>query len=152
MLKRDSYYGPIRTRSRAAPQSARQGRCADWLLGLFSVSRSRLIRTGGANGIGAATVGVFHKRGALVVFGDLDSASGEKVSSQYDGKKVQFLRTDVTKYEDNLALFRLALKTYGRVDHAMGIAGIMEQRNIFDSGLTIEDVEQVLSYNRETRG
>lgn len=34
----------------------------------------------------------------------------------------------------------------------MGIAGIMEQRNIFDSGLTIEDVEKVLSYNRETRG
>lgn len=33
----------------------------------------------------------------------------------------------------------------------MSIAGIIEQGNIFDSGLTIEDVEKVLSYKSETR-
>ena len=86
---------------------------------------------------------MFHKHGALVVFGDLDSASGEKVASRYESKTVQFLRTDVTKYGDNLALFRLALKTYGKIDHAFSIAGVVEQGNVFDPGLTIEDVEKV---------
>jgi len=88
----------------------------------------------------------------LLVFGDLDSSSGEKVASKYDRKTVRFLRTDVTKYEDNLALFRLALKIYGRVDHAFSIAGVLEQGNLFDPGLTVVDVEKVRKhYKTEER-
>lgn len=83
------------------------------------------------------------ERGARVVFGDLDAASGEKLASKYDNERVKFLRSDVTKYEDNVALFQLAVKSFGIVDHALSIAGIVEQGNIFDPALTIEDVEKV---------
>lgn len=83
------------------------------------------------------------RRNALVVFGDLDTASGERLTSKYDSERIKFLRTDVTKYEDNVALFRLAIKSFGKVDHALSIAGILEQGNIFDPALTIEDVEKV---------
>ena len=98
---------------------------------------------GGANGIGEATLELFNSRGAYVVFGDINSTAGEKVAAKYDSKRVHFLRIDVSKYEDIVALFRLALSEYGTVDHAFSIAGILEQENIFDPSLTIESVEQV---------
>ena len=100
---------------------------------------------GGANGIGAATVNLFAKSGAVIVFGDLDVPAGEKIVADHNNGRIHFLRTDVTKYEDNVALFRLALKTYGKVDHALSIAGIVEQGNIVDPALTIDDVEKVQS-------
>lgn len=106
---------------------------------------------GGANGIGAAIVRLFAQRGALILFGDLDVASGEKLAAEYDPERVHFLKTDVTKYDENVALFRRALDKYGRVDHAFSVAGILEQGNIFDPALTIEDVAKVhdvLTYTR----
>ena len=110
---------------------------------LFLARDQADIRTGGANGIGAATIDVFHKRGALIVFGDLDTASGEKVASKYENNTVRFLQTDVRKYEDNVSLFRRAIEAHGRVDHALAIAGVGEKGDFFGSGLTIDDVEKV---------
>ncbi|KAG6991427.1 tRNA (uracil-O(2)-)-methyltransferase [Physcia stellaris] len=109
---------------------------------LRSLQDKVIVLTGGANGIGAATVDLYVERGARVVFGDLDAASGDTLASKHDSERVKFLRTDVTKYEDNVALFQLALKSFGKVDHALSIAGIVEQGNIFDPALTIEDVEK----------
>ena len=88
---------------------------------------------------------LFAKSGALIVFGDLDVRAGEKLVSDHENGRIHFLRTDVTKYDDNVALFRLALKTYGKVDHALSIAGIVEQGNIVDPALTIDEVEKVQS-------
>lgn len=79
----------------------------------------------------------------MIVFGDLDATSGERLASEYDAERVQFLKIDVTKYEDNVALFRRALNSYGRVDHAFSIAGIVEQGNIFDPAMSLEDVAKV---------
>ncbi|KAL8787333.1 MAG: hypothetical protein Q9195_007792, partial [Heterodermia aff. obscurata] len=109
---------------------------------LRSLKDKVVVLTGGANGIGAATVNLFAKNGALIVFGDLDVPAGEKLASDHENGRIQFLRTDVTRYEDNVALFRLALKTYGKVDHALSIAGIVEQGNIVDPALNIDDVEK----------
>ena len=79
----------------------------------------------------------------MVVFGDIDAASGNKLAAKYDSGRIQFIPTDVTKYNDIVALFELAFKSYGKVDHALSIAGIVEQGNIFDPALTIEDVKKV---------
>lgn len=53
-----------------------------------------------------------------------------------------FVQTDVTNYGDNVALFKTARQKYGRVDHAVAIAGIIEQGKWFDPELTIETVEE----------
>ena len=53
-----------------------------------------------------------------------------------------FLPTDVTKYADNIALFKTARQKYGKVDHALACAGILEQGRWFDPDLTIETVEK----------
>ena len=101
--------------------------------------------TGGANGIGAATVRLFHEGGAKVVFGDVDVAAGDKLVAALDPENVTFVKSDAANYKDNLQLFRTALEKYGKVDHAVSVAGVGENVNWFHPGLTLETVEEVNS-------
>ncbi|MCJ1380407.1 hypothetical protein MMC17_003510 [Xylographa soralifera] len=110
---------------------------------LASLRGKVVVLTGGANGIGAATVRLLFEAGASVVFGDMDTKNGELIVEEIRSQEVLFMKTDVSKYEDNLALFKTAYETFGKVDHAMSIAGIVEQGNWFDPALTIESVEKV---------
>jgi NAD(P)-dependent dehydrogenase (short-subunit alcohol dehydrogenase family) len=60
-----------------------------------------------------------------------------------DGKHQPiFVKFDASKYEDNIRLFRTAYEKYGKVDHAVACAGIIEKGKWFDPGLTIESVEK----------
>ena len=72
----------------------------------------------------------------------MDTKNGEILVQALQSQDVLFMKTDVSKYEDNLALFRTAYERFGKVDHAMSIAGIVEQGNWFDPALTIESVEK----------
>ena len=102
-----------------------------------------VVLTGGANGIGAATVRLLHGVGALVVFGDLATSAAETLlSSLGHPDTITFLTTDVTKYADQLGLFKTAHRKYGRVDHAVPLAGLVEQGKWFDPDLTLETVER----------
>lgn len=107
------------------------------------VSRDSLIsfQTGGANGIGACTVRDLHKVGAKIVFGDFDTKNGEALASALKSD-VYFMPMDVSKYDDNLALFKLALEKFGRIDHAVAVAGIAERGDWFNSKHTISDVQK----------
>lgn len=82
--------------------------------------------------------------GARVVFGDFDKHSGEKLAESFSNPSTLpiFVELDVSKYEDNLKLFRTALDKFGRVDHAIACAGIVERGKWFDPDLTIETVEK----------
>ena len=53
-----------------------------------------------------------------------------------------FVKMDVSKYDDNIRLFRTALETYGRVDHAIACAGVLERGKWFDPGLTVDTIEK----------
>ncbi|MCJ1447009.1 MAG: hypothetical protein MMC23_007517 [Stictis urceolatum] len=108
------------------------------------LSKVVVVLTGGANGIGAATVRLLHSLSASVVFGDLDRVRGAELLSSLspaNPPNVDFVPTDVTRYSDNVALFKHALSLHGRVDHAVSIAGVNEGQNWFRPGLSIEDVE-----------
>lgn len=95
--------------------------------------------TGGATGIGAATVKILSKHGAQVFLGDINTEAAEKLSKECPG--VHFVRCDVTKYEDIYNLFKTAYDKAGRIDHAISCAGIYEVGNWFDPDLTIESVK-----------
>jgi NAD(P)-dependent dehydrogenase (short-subunit alcohol dehydrogenase family) len=102
-----------------------------------------VVMTGGTSGIGAATVKLLLSHGAKVVFGDIAPPK----DSQGD-----FLRTNVTKYEDNLALFKFAFEKYGRADHAViANAGVIEQPGWFQpdgiDSLQQAPAEMVLDVN-----
>ena len=115
---------------------------ASLILSIFWGMRKLTRGEGGGSGIGAATVRAFYARGARVVFGDINEENGRKVAGEFDEKRVLFRQMDVTKYEDNLSLIKHAFESFGAVDHAVYIAGILESGNLFDPGLTIEDVEK----------
>lgn len=104
---------------------------------------SVVVLTGGASGIGAATVRLLHQHGAKVVFGDIDRAKAESIISSLPSASLDFVRTDATSYSDNYNLFRFALSKYGHVDHAIANAGLLEQPGWFDPRLGLEGVEKM---------
>jgi NAD(P)-dependent dehydrogenase (short-subunit alcohol dehydrogenase family) len=90
--------------------------------------------TGGASGIGLATVRRFAAEGAHVVIGDVDSDAGKTAADEAGGL---FVATDVTDPAAVENLFRQADDTYGSVDIAFNNAGISppEDASILDTGL-----------------
>ncbi|KAH6714356.1 putative 3-hydroxyacyl-CoA dehydrogenase [Leptodontidium sp. MPI-SDFR-AT-0119] len=78
-----------------------------------------LVLTGGASGIGEALTHEATKRGAQVVFGDINTELGERVASL---SGAAFVKCDVTSYQDVLSLFKEALRKHGRIDHAVANA------------------------------
>lgn len=102
-----------------------------------------VVLTGGAAGIGASTVRYLHQAGALVVFGDVqDDAAESLLFSLSNPSTITYIHTDVTKYAENIKLFKTALEKHGRVDHACPLAGVIESGKWFDPSLTIESVEK----------
>jgi 15-hydroxyprostaglandin dehydrogenase (NAD) len=81
--------------------------------------------TGGASGIGRATVVALASRGASVVLVDLDEAGGrETVDLTGQPDAVVFQTCDVTDGESLAAAFDAARERFGRVDIVANIAGI----------------------------
>lgn len=90
--------------------------------------------TGGASGIGLATVRRLAGEGAKLVIGDLDPAAGKAAADEVGGLYVPTDVTDQTQVEN---LFRQASDTFGAVDIAFNNAGISppEDGSILDTGL-----------------
>jgi NAD(P)-dependent dehydrogenase (short-subunit alcohol dehydrogenase family) len=84
--------------------------------------------TGGASGMGRATVLRFLEEGAQVVFGDLNEenahATLELAREAGQEKHVRFIRTDVADESDVEAMIRLAVDDFGRLDCVFNNAGV----------------------------
>jgi NAD(P)-dependent dehydrogenase (short-subunit alcohol dehydrogenase family) len=102
-----------------------------------------VVLTGGSTGIGAATVRLLHSVGAHVVFGDINTSAAESiVSSLGEANKVTFVQCNAAKYQDNVALFKVAFEKFGRVDHGIANAGLVERPGWFDAGMSLEDADK----------
>ncbi len=82
--------------------------------------------TGGASGIGAATVKRFCAEGAAVVIADLNEAGGRELVDAVAaaGGRATFQRTDVTAEADVRGAIERAVSTYGRLDAVFNNAGL----------------------------
>ncbi|MBI3785602.1 MAG: SDR family oxidoreductase [Deltaproteobacteria bacterium] len=84
--------------------------------------------TGGANGIGRATVRRFLEEGARVVAADLNPETGKETVDMMTGAgfgaNLRFIRADVAKEEDVAAALRLATEAFGRLDCVFNNAGV----------------------------
>ncbi|CDH52607.1 short-chain dehydrogenase reductase sdr [Lichtheimia corymbifera JMRC:FSU:9682] len=91
--------------------------------------------TGGSRGIGKAVATALVEQGAKVVLGDVLEAEGEATAQEFNSKAnakvAAFIRTDVTKYKDNVAMFKLAETEFGGVDIAFLNAGIGQSDPLF---------------------
>jgi NAD(P)-dependent dehydrogenase (short-subunit alcohol dehydrogenase family) len=106
---------------------------------MSDVKASRLegrvaVVTGGASGIGLATVRRLAAEGAKVVIGDVDPAAGKTAADEVGGL---FVATDVTDQAAVENLFQQAFDTFGSVDIAFNNAGISppDDASILDTGL-----------------
>ncbi|KAH7195130.1 hypothetical protein BKA60DRAFT_601396 [Fusarium oxysporum] len=85
---------------------------------LTALKGNVIVVTGGSSGIGLATVELLLSIGASVVNGDVQAPEKEMAGAY------EFIKTDVTKWEELLALFNKAKETHGRIDHVFANAGI----------------------------
>jgi NAD(P)-dependent dehydrogenase (short-subunit alcohol dehydrogenase family) len=90
--------------------------------------------TGGASGIGLASVRRLASEGASVVVADLNQDEGKRAADEVCGL---FVPVDVTDPDDVERLFAIAHREYGSVDIAFNNAGISppEDDSILDTGL-----------------
>jgi len=79
--------------------------------------------TGGASGLGEATVLELARNGARVVIVDMDAAKGEKLA-QATGDKVLFVQTDVTSEESVGQAIKKAVDQFGEINVAVNCAGV----------------------------
>jgi NAD(P)-dependent dehydrogenase (short-subunit alcohol dehydrogenase family) len=84
--------------------------------------------TGGANGIGRATVLRFLAEGARVVAADLNEVTGRELldlaARAGHASRVRFLRTDVAQEADVEAAVKRAVSEFGRLDCVFNNAGV----------------------------
>ncbi|KAI1766896.1 hypothetical protein GGR53DRAFT_464026 [Hypoxylon sp. FL1150] len=95
-----------------------------------------VVLTGGSKGIGAAFLAQLADVGAKVIYGNMTEPKSAPVSS------VIFVKTDVTSYESVLNLFKTAWSTYGRIDHAVSNAGLVEIGQLFATGVDDANIEE----------
>ncbi|KAF9880072.1 hypothetical protein CkaCkLH20_02026 [Colletotrichum karsti] len=82
-----------------------------------------VIVTGGSSGIGLATVNTLLSKGALVVNADIQPPAQQPEGSY------TFVKTNVTVWAEQIALFKKAKEIHGRVDHVFANAGLGPQAN-----------------------
>jgi NAD(P)-dependent dehydrogenase (short-subunit alcohol dehydrogenase family) len=84
--------------------------------------------TGGASGMGRATVLRFLTEGASVVIADYNATTGERTLGEAiaagHGDAVRFIRTDVAKEADIEAMLKCAVDSFGRLDVVFNNAGV----------------------------
>jgi NAD(P)-dependent dehydrogenase (short-subunit alcohol dehydrogenase family) len=78
--------------------------------------------TGGASGIGAASVRLFVQEGARVVIADIDDDAGPKLESAL-GSNVKYAKTDASRESDIRMVIELAVRWCGRLDCLFNNAG-----------------------------
>ena len=86
------------------------------------LSGKTAIITGGASGIGAATVRLFAEEGARVLIADTQVEQGEELAADL-GESVGFCRVDVTREEDLSGVVDECMKRWGRLDSMFNNAG-----------------------------
>lgn len=79
--------------------------------------------TGGASGIGKASVKLFVKEGARVVIADILDDHGQSLAEEM-GENAVFLHTDVSQEDQIKASVDLAMEKFGRLDCMFNNAGI----------------------------
>lgn len=84
-----------------------------------------MVVTGGASGIGAATVKLFATKGATVIVADLkEKHSKEDSSNAIDASKLSFIKMDVSKFESVKKGLEQIIADHGKIDVMVCNAGI----------------------------
>jgi NAD(P)-dependent dehydrogenase (short-subunit alcohol dehydrogenase family) len=87
------------------------------------IEGSTFLVTGGASGLGGATVRMLAAAGGRVVIADLNADAGERMAAEL-GAGVRFARTDVTREDDVRAAVGAVREAFGGLTGVVNAAGI----------------------------
>ena len=107
--------------------------------------------TGGASGVGRATVALFVREGAEVIFTDLNVEAGERLAAELVaefGDKARFVRQDAASAADWADVSALIQAQFGRLDILVNNAGILAKGSIEDA--TLDDWQRLMRVNADS--
>ena len=121
-------------------RSARDGR----------LGGKRVLVTGGANGVGAASVRLFAAEGAELVLVDRDAAAGAALAAALrdEGAAVHFVEGDVSRVDDARRSVDEALDRLGHVDVLFNHAGIIIVKPFLD--FSLEEWDELMDNNAKS--
>lgn len=105
------------------------------------------IVTGGASGIGLATVKKLLANGAYVVLADVSQKLEEVTRNLGDENHVLGIYTDVSKEDDVQNMINKTIEKFGHLDYMVSNAGIGGSANLLED-VTIEEWQQVIGVNQ----
>jgi NAD(P)-dependent dehydrogenase (short-subunit alcohol dehydrogenase family) len=105
------------------------------------------IVTGGASGLGEATVLRFIEEGVKVVIADVQEELGKKLEEKLGKSKAIFVKTDVSSEEAVDNLVKKAVETFGGVHIVVNSAGVLHAGNILSKNCTAKDYLRLLNIN-----
>ena len=108
------------------------------------------IITGGASGIGRATVELFTEQGAAVVIADINRADGQNFADEINanGGKAIFIRCDVSQAADCQNTVQAAVDKFGGLDILFNNAGVIQRSDVL--GTTEEEWDLVMAVNTKS--
>jgi NAD(P)-dependent dehydrogenase (short-subunit alcohol dehydrogenase family) len=114
----------------------------------MELSGSSFVVTGGASGLGAATVRAVVAQGARAVIADLKDAEGDALAREL-GSAVRFVRTDVTDEAAGAAAVRTAVEAFGGLQGLVNCAGIVHGEKVLgrDGPSTLSGFRRAVEIN-----
>jgi len=88
--------------------------------------------TGGASGIGAATVREFVNQKIKVGFLDIDRTKGRELASCFKPEEVLFIEGDVSNVSDIQNAIACTVETFGQLNIIFANAGIYDTKNLLE--------------------
>jgi NAD(P)-dependent dehydrogenase (short-subunit alcohol dehydrogenase family) len=97
--------------------------------------------TGGASGLGEATVRLLASQKAKVVIADLNEKIGGDLAKELG---CEFFRTDVTNEDNVIKLFEFTVKKFGKISAVINSAGIISAGMIVSSKGVVVSSDEML--------
>ncbi|XAR55771.1 Xanthoxin dehydrogenase [Bertholletia excelsa] len=106
------------------------------------------IVTGGAGGIGEATVRLFARHGARVVIADVEDTLGKLLANSLS-PSVTYMHCDVSNEEDIKNLVNATVSRFGRLDVLFNNAGVLGNQSKHKSivNFDVEEFDRIMSVN-----
>ena len=112
---------------------------------LNSLHQRTAFITGGADGIGAATVEYFLQQGANIVFVDIDEKKAKQLLTKLNNDKVAFFQANISNREEMKEAVAFTLTRFGSIDIVFANAGIYFSGDILST--SEEDWDTVILNN-----
>jgi NAD(P)-dependent dehydrogenase (short-subunit alcohol dehydrogenase family) len=104
--------------------------------------------TGGASGLGEASIMELVKKGAKIIIVDVDSDKGAKLAASI-GANAIFIKTDVTNEVDVREAIKKGIDTFGKINVVINCAGIVNPGKVVGKKgpMPLESFNKVLQIN-----